>query len=111
VKNIDEMEKLAAAATPGPWKIDVAWSDDLITVANSRGDNIFGDQCVGAMDDEADVATARFIAASRDFVPWACDRIRKLEAVAKAAFVVTRVNAKEAWVFDLAIALKELERQ
>lgn len=66
--NLNEMEKLCEIATPGPWDIRAIhraldWMSNNADDLNDQGLN------------------AKFIAASRDFVPWACKRIRELEEI------------------------------
>ncbi len=65
--NLDEMEKLEKEATKGPWDnlhCFNGWWVGNIQVAS--------DGCMYESD-------AKFIAASREFVPWAIKRIRELE--------------------------------
>jgi hypothetical protein len=80
---LDEMQKLCDEATCGPWEANkqyvriqvkddpyslICWSDDGGFL---RGEDVF------------------FIAASREFVPWAIKRIQKLEKVAEVARYTT----------------------
>lgn len=98
--NLDEIEKLEREATKGPWYPDKQ-GFGMCYAIHSKNKAICGkgfceDNPEAVFIDQND---AKFIAAAREFVPWACKRIReirtidagnldyirKLEAVAEAA--------------------------
>lgn len=131
--DIDELQRLSEAATPGPWKrqsgeytgedwliaslgLDTPSNEDqFLTTHNLRSSEL---------DGEGAAADAAFIAAARNQLPELLARMRKLEkAVASAKDVLTMqtiVNAAEppdrkhelalrvAWD-DFDAALKELD--
>ena len=84
---LDEMEALEKAATPGPWITDYAvhigtgietlaiyhWPTEVHCVEIIESPDEMYSECI---HNEGDW---KFIAASREFVPWAIKRIRTLE--------------------------------
>lgn len=84
--NLDELERLAKAAQPGPWKFLDSSGNQFVTYHKpgaKRGDrhSICALPGFGAKTKEF-----KFIAAANPAtVLWLIARVRKLEAVAKAA--------------------------
>lgn len=103
---IEDIEKLCDQATEGPWLVDKAvhigtgietlaiysWPTEFHCTEIIESPDELNGECIHNEND------AKFIAGSREFVPWACNKIRelgqrdvenynyimKLEAVAKA---------------------------
>lgn len=73
--DLDEAERLCAAATPGPWTVTTKPAHTIVYV---EGGGLIAD--VFHADDDA-----RFIAYARTFVPAAVARIRELEAAIRGA--------------------------
>lgn len=103
--NLNEMEKLCEGATCGPWDTSDMCPTEL-NMPRTKSSKIVNH------------ADARFICAARDFVPWAIERITKLEKVAEAAEKVSGsavlkeasfIGYSEAWS-NLIDALEALEK-
>jgi hypothetical protein len=75
LRDLDEIEACAAAATPGPWFISSEWS----VRTGRRDDELVA--CVQYKDHGRDAA---FIAVARTDVPVLCARVRALAAEAAA---------------------------
>lgn len=90
--SLEEMAKLADAATSAPWELHhnnlyVAgptlngdW-DWVVCAEGKPNDGYTGAQSVEEIYGHKVADNNRFIAASREFVPWACAEIRRLEAL------------------------------
>lgn len=82
---LDALEALANAATPGPWKQDWTWiGKHEMPMSIEANDGL---RVIGTLDEWEDQcpADSRFIAAARDAVPRLIARVRELEAEAAAS--------------------------
>lgn len=74
---LDDMQKICDKASLAPWYINTCHGGERHGCGPDipyDNDELFVDQCY---------ADGEFISASREFVPWAIERIRELEAVEK----------------------------
>ena len=79
LQRIEEIEHRTALAAPGPWKIGTPGPGEWWVLGPESSDPI---EPAGTFSREEDV---NFIAHSREDVPWLCQIVRKLLAVADAA--------------------------
>jgi hypothetical protein len=94
--DLERWAALAAAATPGPWRMDRGEDGTLFIAKNGwggGGPNLYrgkGDNGFRAdpyyPQDEAD---GEFIAAAREAVPELIQRVRRLERIEEAAYRLT----------------------
>ncbi len=107
---LQELKRLCDAATPGPWSVGhpMHEDDELITVLDPEGSSLFGDMCVGMEKNEADVDTARFIAASRNYMPMLLE-IARCAWMALPAFCDEPGHDEHALVDALQVALSDLD--
>jgi hypothetical protein len=77
-----QLEKLAAAATKGPWRMDRNSEDDLASVVMADGEPV---ALISKWTDAVDGQDAEFIAAARTAVPELAGMVRDLAAIAEAA--------------------------
>ncbi len=78
--DLDALDALAAAATPGPWEVEFDGTEPAAVYADDGGIGtayICRDLAQGVSYGEADAA---FIAAAREAVPALTARVRELEA-------------------------------
>ena len=114
--NLDEIEALEKNATKGPWVLEEETSGDeydgsyRVFISPKEENKTYSEDmiCDQIYYNSAPnrIEDARFIASARDFVPWACKRIRTLEAVAEAAKKSTCCTPSQ----ELYSALKKLEK-
>jgi len=76
---LDEIEALEKEATPGPWRVGGLLDMSVISYDN--------DTLAHTLD--ANGENAKFIASSREFVPWAIDEIRR---ISKHVEILIRAN-------------------
>jgi len=86
---LEEMEELEKEATPGPWLLKCGFDNEIIAPGPIA---YYPDGKMTLISDTNYYPTAphriedfRFIASSREFVPWAIAEIRKLMNVVEAA--------------------------
>jgi len=91
LRRLEEIEKRASKATPGPWRYgesrDEQWVESSLP-PNVPHHLIVYDEYIGEPDQEVWKQTANdlsFIAHAREDVPWLCSLMRKLLAIAEAA--------------------------
>lgn len=80
--NLDEIERRANAATPGPWTVyENAEPLDYWTVQDAGGKDVFDDGSASAeYGQTCSIADRDFLAAARTDVPALVARVRELEA-------------------------------
>jgi hypothetical protein len=77
---LDEWEKLANAATPGPWRVGENDKNDQAIVRTEHLELFTGwHHCVGAIEEEMH-ANAAFIAAAREAIPALIAMVRERDA-------------------------------
>lgn len=79
--SLDEMEALEKGAIEGPWKLVSSRAMYKIQPDIIRSICAYDDEGIPISSVEIDSINGEFIAASRDFVPWAIKRIRELEEI------------------------------
>lgn len=84
---IDELEALANAASPGPWRVSRYHDDTVLADRDENPDHgsvVADTYGTWGIPDFSAADNARFIAASRTAVPELIARVRKLETLREA---------------------------